>query len=214
MPDLPMAGVILCGGQSRRMGRVAKANMALAGRPLLQHVIDRVAPQVGRLVLSVESGSANYADFGLEQVADPRPGHAGPLGGLLSALEFTAQQHEWLLLVPCDAPFLPPNLGERLHQQALDSGRAGCVIRYDGEVQPTFSVWNRSLLPSLESAVLEQRLAGFKQYLDLAPQAVLDWEPHELKPWQPPPFFNINDVAALNTAERLLSSEITLRKNI
>lgn len=205
-PDHPMTGVILTGGQSRRMGRVAKATVPLAGKPLLQHVIDRVAPQVQRLVLSVERYSPELADFGLEQVADPRPGHAGPLGGLLSALEFTAQQTEWLLLVPCDAPFLPPDLGQRLHQTALDSGRAGCVIRYRGEVQPTFSVWHCSLLPSLQEAVFEHGLAGFKQYLESAPQASMDWDLPELKSLEPSPFFNINDPAALREAENWLSS--------
>jgi molybdopterin-guanine dinucleotide biosynthesis protein A len=205
-PDHPMAGVILTGGQSRRMGRVAKATVPLAGKPLLQHVIDRVAPQVQRLVLSVESYSPELADFGLEQVADPRPGHAGPLGGLLSALELIAQQTEWLLLVPCDAPFLPLDLGRRLQKTALDSGQAGCVVRYGGEVQPTFSVWNRSLLPSLEQAVCEVGLAGFKQYLDLEPQPSLDWDLSELKSLGPSPFFNINDPVALKEAEIWLTS--------
>lgn len=204
--DHPMAGVILTGGQSRRMGRVAKATVPLAGKPLLQHVIERVAPQVQRLVLSVERYSPELAGFNLEQVADPRPGHAGPLGGLLSALELIAGQTEWLLLVPCDAPFLPPDLGRRLQQTAMDSGRAGCVIRYGGEVQPTFSVWNRSLLPSLQQAVFEHGLAGFKQYLYSAPQALMDWDLSESKSLDPPPFFNINDPAALKEAEHWLSS--------
>jgi len=205
-PGLPLAGVILCGGQSRRMGRVPKATLALDGMPLLAHVIERVAPQVQELVLSVESDSPELADFGLEQVADPRPGHGGPLGGLLSSLQFTAVRHEWLLLVPCDAPFLPPDLGERLYQQAVSSGRAGCVIRYGGEVQPTFSLWNRSLLPDLEAAVLERGMSGFKQYLASAPQALLDWERPEAPFAQPSPFFNINDPAGLAEAERWSSS--------
>jgi molybdopterin-guanine dinucleotide biosynthesis protein A len=168
-------------------------------------VIDRVAPQVQTLVLSVERYSPELAGFGLEQVADPRPGHAGPLGGLLSSLVFTARQNDWLLLVPCDAPFLPLDLGQRLQQTALDSGRAACVICYDGEVQPTFSVWHRSLLPSLEQAVSDCGLAGFKQYLDSAPQATMVWDIPEPKFLQPSPFFNINDPVALEEAERWLS---------
>jgi len=213
MPGLPIAGVILCGGQSRRMGRVPKATMALTGRPLLAHVIDRVKPQVQELVLSVESHSQELAGFGLEQVTDPTPGHGGPLGGLLSALRFTAPRHEWLLLAPCDAPFLPLDLGERLHQLALSSGRAGCVIRLGGEVQPTFSIWNRSLLPDLESAVLGQGKSGFKQYLDSAPLALLDWQQRAAHSMEPPPFFNINDPAALEEAEQMCSSQSTLSMN-
>ena len=204
MPALPIAGVILCGGQSKRMGRVNKASLLLAGKPLLQHVIDRVSPQVERLLLSVESDNPGLAFSDLEQVADLRPGHNGPLGGLLSALECVAPRYDWLLLVPCDAPFLPRDLGERLLRRVLDAGRSGCAVRYDGVVQPTFSIWNRRLIPRLRTAVLEQGQAGFRKFLDTDPESLLDWEVME-----PSPFFNVNDAAALAEAERVLSSENT-----
>ena len=200
MKDQSIAGVILCGGQSRRMGGVTKAHQLLAGKPLLQHVIERLAPQVGRVVLSVETISDGFSDFGLEQVEDPKPGHGGPLGGLVAALRSVAEDHEWLLLVPCDAPFLPLNLAKRLCRFAVEAEAEGCVVRYAGSVQPTFSIWNRSLLASLEKAVLEDGMGGFKQYLTVRPQALLDWEKTDISP-----FFNINDAATLVEAERLLS---------
>jgi molybdopterin-guanine dinucleotide biosynthesis protein A len=186
------------------MGGLVKANLPLAGTTLLRHVIDRVAPQVGRLVLSVAAAAPEFEYTGLEQVVDPRPGHNGPLGGLLSALQWISGSYEWLLLVPCDAPFLPRNLGERLHRQALETGRAGCVARYEGVVQPTFSIWNCSLLPRLSESVMDRGVAGFKPFLEAEPQAILDWEVTE-----PSPFFNVNDAPALEKAECLLGSKET-----
>ena len=200
MADASIAGVILAGGLSRRMGGVSKAHELLGGKPLIQHVIDRLQPQLGSLVLSVERESEEFADYGLVQVADPEPGSCGPLGGLLAAMRQTDAGNDWLLLAPCDAPFLPRDLAVRLKQQAEKSAAEGCVVRYDAEVQPTFSIWNRSLLPALETAVLAQGMGGFKQFLKVHPLAVLDWESSDISP-----FCNINDPGALVEANLILS---------
>jgi molybdopterin-guanine dinucleotide biosynthesis protein A len=193
------AGVILTGGRSRRMGGGFKAMALLNEKPLIRHVIDRLQPQVQTLVLSVEKYSPEFGVFDLQQVEDPRPGSRGPLGGLLSALAHLESSCDWILLVPCDAPFLPLDLASRLMECALDGGQAGCVVRYDSEIQPTFSIWHRRLLPQLEKAVLEKDMAGFKQFLRDTPVAILEWEPSD-----PSPFFNINDPDSLIEAARLL----------
>ena len=194
-----LAGVILTGGRSRRMGGGFKALALLGGKPLIRHVIDRLRPQVRSLVLSVEKHVPDFEAFGLPQVEDPTPGSRGPLGGLLSALTNMEMGCDWMLLAPCDAPFLPLELAQRLLNCALDDDQAGCVVRYDSEIQPTFSIWHRRLLPRLEEAVLEEVMAGFKQFLRDTPVAVLDWEPSDLSP-----FFNINDPDALVEAAHLL----------
>lgn len=195
-----VAGVILAGGRSRRMGGVAKAFLDLSGTPLLQHVINRVRPQVAELFLSVEIESADFTAFGLRQVADPNPGSQGPLGGLLGAMEAVANEgREWLLLAPCDAPFLPLDLAARLKDRAAASRRPGAVVSLQGELQPTFSLWHCSLLPKINAAVREQGMAGFKQYLRHDPLATLEW-PADDKP----DFLNINDPATLDAARRIL----------
>ena len=194
-----VAGVILAGGRSRRMGGTAKALLLLGDRPLLQHVIDRVNPQVDELLLSVERPSEAFEAFGLPQVEDPEP-DGGPLGGLLSAMQKMSPGHDWLLLVPCDAPFVPSDLAAGLLACALDSARPGAVVRYRSEIQPTFSIWSRRILPQLEQAVLEEGMAGFKQFLSVVELAELNWPGSE-----PSPFFNINDQEALLKAVRLAS---------
>ncbi len=194
-----LSGVILAGGRSRRMGGGIKALAPLNGKPLIGHVIDRLQSQVRSLALSVEKYHPDFAAFGLQQVEDPAPGKRGPLGGLLSAMANMETGCDWMLLVPCDAPFLPLDLAIRLMECALDDDQAGCVVRYEGEIQPTFSLWHRRLLPRLEKAVLEERMAGFKQFLRGNEVAILEW-----KPSHPAPFFNINDPDALAEAGRLL----------
>jgi molybdopterin-guanine dinucleotide biosynthesis protein A len=199
MQETGLAGVILAGGRSRRMGGGFKALAPLGGKPLIRHVIDRLLPQVRSLVLSVEKHVPDFEVFGLPQVEDPSPGSRGPLGGLLSALANMEVGCDWMLLVPCDAPFLPFELAQRLLGCALGDEQVGCVVRYDSEIQPTFSLWHRRLLPRLEEAVLEEGMAGFKQFLRDTPVAILEWEPSD-----PSPFFNINDPDALLEAARLL----------
>jgi len=195
-----VAGVILAGGRSRRMGGTVKALIPLCDKPLLGHVIERVKPQVDELLLSVERASEAFEAFGLPQLVDPVP-DGGPLGGLLAAMRMMGPGHDWLLLVPCDAPFVPADLAASLLACALASPRPGAVVSYQSEIQPTFSIWNRTILPRLEQAVIDQHMAGFKQFPGLAELAVLDWPMSE-----PSPFFNINDQDALLEAGRLASS--------
>ena len=195
-----LAGVILAGGRSRRMGGAVKALLPLAEKPLLRHVVDRVYPQVDELLLSVEKTSEAFAAFHLPQLEDPKP-DGGPLGGLLSALKRIRTGLDWLLLVPCDAPFIPTDLAARLLACAMKKARLAAVVSYRSEIQPTFSIWSRSVLPRLEHAVLEEGMAGLKQFLGGMEFAELNWPRSE-----PSPFFNINDQDALRKASRLIGS--------
>ena len=201
------AGVILAGGQSRRMGGGDKALMPLAGKPLLQHVIDRMAPQVNGLALGVERVTPALAAFGLPQLADPRPGHCGPLGGLLAAMRHFASRSRWLLLAPCDAPFLPRDLASRLRACATEAGAPAACASWDGELQPTFSIFHCELLPQLEQAVMAEGQAGFKRFLRATGAAHCEWPADEegsVVAGAPPPFFNVNDPAALEQARAWL----------
>lgn len=195
------AGVILAGGRSRRMDSKLKYLLDLSGKPLLSHVIDRIKYQVSHLYLSVEKPSDALARFGLTLVLDPFE-DAGPLVGLMTALQAMEAESDWLLLVPCDAPLVPLDLGARLLERALESGLPGAIINYESEIQPTFSIWNRSLLPRLEQDVRVRHMKGFKQFLEGIELAELDWPTAN-----PSPFFNVNDPAALRRASRILAEE-------
>lgn len=196
-----IAAAILAGGRSKRMGGGMKALLDLEGKSLARHVADRLAPQATRVVLSVESVSPELEVLGLEQVPDPRPGSNGPLGGLSAALRHASESgFDWLLLAPCDAPFLPTDLGRRLSRAAVAGGSGVAVARYGYRLQPAFSLWNKSLLPELEKATGEKRQAGFFEFLRARRVEIMEWLPAAVDP-----FFNINDRAALEKARRIIT---------
>lgn len=203
MRERSVAGVILAGGRSRRLGGTPKALQALAGKTLLEHVIERFRPQVATLALSVERASPDWARFGLPQLPDPAAGFRGPLGGLLAALDAAGGGPALLAVAPCDAPFLPPDLVARLHRRLSGSGAEAAVARCEGVLQPTFSLWRSAVLERLRPAVLESGLGGFRQFLAQVDWVAVDWPPAE-----PPPFFNINDPDGLADARRRLGDQV------
>lgn len=200
MPEHSIAGAVLAGGRSRRMGGRPKALLELDGRTMLTHVLERFAPQVGHVVLSVERTGNEWAPFGLTQVSDPEPGFHGPLAGLFATLEAVAGRADWLALVPCDAPFLPRNLVRRLCECATAADAV--VVRLEGVVQPTFSLWNTRLAEPLRHAVLEARMGGFRQFLES-----IDWVPLDWASGDGAAFLNINDPDTLAVARRRLSGQ-------
>jgi molybdopterin-guanine dinucleotide biosynthesis protein A len=109
-----ITGLILAGGRAQRMGGRAKGLLPLAGKTLIAHAIDRLAPQVAEVMIS--ANGPEYDDLGLavvrDLVADEASGRAGPLAGLHAGL--LACESQWLVTVPCDAPFLPLDLVERM----------------------------------------------------------------------------------------------------
>lgn len=107
-----VAGLILAGGQGSRMGGRDKGLVSYRARPLVDHVIDRVAPQVDELMISANRNLDEYARRGYRVIADTLPDFQGPLAGVLAGLQ--ASSHEWMLVVPCDMPHLPEDLARRL----------------------------------------------------------------------------------------------------
>jgi len=133
-----IAGLILAGGQGRRMGGVAKALLPLAGRPLAAHVIARLAPQVALLALSANGDPALLAGFGLPVLAD-LPGEAGegPLAGVRAELRWAAAEGaDALVTAATDTPFLPGDLVDRL---ATPGGAA--FAGYRGRAHYTAALW-------------------------------------------------------------------------
>ena len=130
-------GLILAGGEGRRMGGADKALLALGGRPLLAHAIDRLGPQVEALALSANGDPARFAAFGLPVLADARP--QGPLSGVLSGLRWAAAAGaDALVTVPVDTPFLPGDLVPRLW--LAGDGRAA-YAEAGGRAHPACALW-------------------------------------------------------------------------
>lgn len=184
------------------MGVARKALLPLAGRPLLAHVLERIRPQAGSLLLSTEGETRDFDGFGLPLIPDLSPGHRGPLAGLYSAMCYLVDHglDENLLLCPCDAPFVPTDLAKTL--LAARRKDQVMVVGWRGVPQPTFSLWHTSHLAVIGEALLERGLGGPRQVLERLPHAVLEWPGEE-----PPPFFNINTPKDLDAAVGWLDHE-------
>jgi molybdopterin-guanine dinucleotide biosynthesis protein A len=148
-----VTGLILAGGLGTRMGGGEKGLQPFRGRPLLAHAIDRLAPQVGRLLINANREFAAYAPFGHELVRDLTAGCPGPLAGLQAGL--AACSTPFLALVPCDAPLFPPDLVARLGAALLAGPFPAAVDRPPDGLQPTFLLCRRDV-----AAALDERLAA------------------------------------------------------
>ena len=144
-----ITGVIFAGGQGRRMGGVDKGLVELDGRPLVAHVIERLAPQVGTIVINANQNRDRYAAFGHAVVADAIGGFAGPLAGLHAGL--SAATTPYVVTSPCDSPFLPHDLVERLAAAFDQTPLDLAVARTFEQPHPVFSLVKRSVLPHLEA---------------------------------------------------------------
>ena len=155
----PVAGVLMAGGQSRRMGGGDKCLRPLAGKPILAHVIDRVRPQVGPLVLNANGDPARFAGFGLPVVADAFGDFAGPLAGVLTGLEWAAEHAPsciWLTSFATDAPFLPEDLVARLLAAVAAEGADMACAASRGRDHPVFGLWPLRLRHELRQAMVAE----------------------------------------------------------
>ena len=133
-----ICGLVLAGGQGRRMGGVDKGLQPLQDRPLIQHVIDRLRPQVASVLINANQNLARYAEFGCPVVPDRVGGFAGPLAGLDAGLHAT--DASLIVTAPCDSPFLPHDLVTRLAtaRSAVDADVA--VARTGSQPHPVFAL--------------------------------------------------------------------------
>lgn len=186
-----IAGLILAGGAGRRMG-AEKALVALAGRALVAHVAERLAPQVACLALSANGDAARFAELGLPVLPDlPGERGEGPLAGLRAGLAWAAREGaEALVTAPTDTPFLPADMVARL---AAAGGAAHAMS--GGRAHYTAALWPVALAPRIDAlfASGERRL---RVALEGAVAVPFSGEPD--------PFANLNTPEDLAAAEALL----------
>jgi molybdopterin-guanine dinucleotide biosynthesis protein A len=153
IPRDAITGLVLAGGLGRRMSvdglGVDKGLVSWRGRPLVAHAIERLAPQVGSLLVNANQHHDAYERLGWPVVSDAIEGFAGPLAGVVSGLR--AATTPWVLSVPCDSPLLPTELAARMAQAATARGACIAVARTADGDQPVFLLVSRSLEPHLSA---------------------------------------------------------------
>lgn len=196
------SAVILAGGRATRMGGRDKGALLLGGRPLLAHVIERIAPQVSAIVLNANGDPARFDSFGLPVVADSVSEFPGPLAGVLAGLDWAAARgEEAVVSVAADTPFFPTDLVARLQAEARLSGLAlaGTPDPHRGHVRhPTFGLWPVALRDDLRAA-LEGGLRKVVLWTDAHAAGLAMFEAGEVDP-----FFNINTPEDLAAAEAMI----------
>ncbi len=198
-----VAGVILAGGLSRRMGGGDKCLRELGGRPLLAHIVERARPQVFDLVLNANGDPARFASFGLPVVADTIAGFAGPLAGILAGLDWAAvhaPQCRRVASFAADAPFFPRDLVTRLVAAAdRDQADLACATSA-GQAHPVFGLWRVDLREALREALVREQIHKVDRWTARYKLVRVEFSATPVDP-----FFNANTPEDLATAERQLT---------
>jgi molybdopterin-guanine dinucleotide biosynthesis protein A len=195
-----IAGIVLAGGQSRRMGGGDKCLRLLAGKPILAHIIERARPQVAALALSANGDPARFAEFDLPVVADSIADFAGPLAGVLAGLDWAAASVPSATHVASfagDAPFLPRDLVARL-AAALAEGHDLAAAASAGRAHPVFGLWPLARCDDLRRAMAEEGIRKVDQWTARYRLALVDFPAMPVDP-----FFNANQPEDLAEAEQL-----------
>jgi len=208
-----VVGVLLAGGQARRMGGGDKGRRLLAGREMLSHVIETLTPQVSELILNANGDPARFDDLGFPVVADPITDHPGPLAGVLAGLQWTRANRPdvgAIATISTDAPFLPQSLVRRL-TAAFEADGGIPLAQSAGQLHPVIGLWPTALADDLAAALAD----GVRKVLHWTdrhgttqvpfPLANINGHPVD-------PFFNVNTAAELAYANAILDVEGPIQK--
>lgn len=207
-----LVGVVLAGGEGRRMGEgVKKPLRALGGKAMVARVVERLKPQVMDLVVVTNDPDPAFTQLGVPLICDPvdiqqaaaREGRRlGPLAGILAGMEW-ALKHQphagWILTVPADVPFLPLDLTVHLCGHMHVPEPDVLTVRHGRHREPSLGVWSVKLVEDLRRAILEEGVRRVAQFADRHAHAELAW------PGDPAFFMNINTPEELRAAEARLT---------
>ena len=199
-------GVVLAGGQSRRMGGEDKALKPLAGRPMIAHVIERLAPQVGAMAINANDDPARFAGLSLPVFADTIGGHAGPLAGVLAAMRFaqsmeTTPSH--IATAATDTPFFPADIVTRLASEVTTADTIAMATS-DGNRHPVFALWPVALADDLHGWLTTTDTFKVMAWVRRHRLVEVDFD---MLADGGDPFFNVNTPADLADAEARLAAE-------
>ena len=195
-----IAGVILAGGLARRMGGGDKGLIALGGKPILAHVIERLRPQVNALIINANGEADRFAAYGLPVVADSIAGSAGPLAGVLAGLDWAAEKgFDFIATAATDTPFFPRDLVRRFGDGVKAAQAQLTVAASGGRHHPVFGLWPVELREDLRRAVTEE---GIRKVEDWTKRHRLTTVAFDDQPYDP--FFNVNRPEDLAQAEIIM----------
>ena len=199
--EVPTLGLVLAGGQARRMGGGDKASLQVDGKTILARVLARFQPYCDPILLNANGDPARFSRYRLAVVADGVPDFAGPLAGILAGLDWAAQNApgiEWLASAPGDCPFLPNDLVPRLHAARIAEAKPLACARSGEWRHPVVGLWPVGLRDDLRRALTVDGLHKIEAWTGRHGVALAAWPD---RPFDP--FFNVNTPEDLAKAEEI-----------
>ncbi|MBC6497662.1 MAG: molybdenum cofactor guanylyltransferase MobA [Alphaproteobacteria bacterium GM7ARS4] len=202
-----IGGVILAGGQARRMGGTQKGFCAIGGKTLLTRVIERLAPQVGYLALNVphKTDEVAYQSYAIPLFHDVVDGFFGPLAGILTSMETLSRRQDFhgrhFVSCPVDTPFIPRDMVTRFYRRMRHSSAQIVCAASRGRVHPVCALWPLALASDLRHALLSESVRKIDRWTARYSVAVESFDDKDYDP-----FFNINSDDERRYGEALLSS--------
>lgn len=204
-----VAGIILAGGLSRRMGEGDKALRELGGKPLIRHVIDRLKPQVALIGINANGDLRRFAAFELPVVPDKTGDFLGPLAGLLAGMRWAASaapKARFIVTAACDTPFFPADLVRKLFAATSGIYPSVALAASGGRLHPVFGLWPIALAGELALA-LHEGTRKVQHWADRHPRVAVEFQYTDAGGKRFDPFFNANTPDELAEAERFLALE-------
>jgi len=195
--------VILAGGKGRRMGGKEKALIPLLDRPLLSYVLESVSGQVAPIALNINTNFEKFSKFGFPIIEDPIKGHLGPLVGILASLNWAQKiDKDWVMTLPCDTPFLPNNLAQRMIEVKKSELDIELIVaRSRGYNHPVVALWKSDLNSKLKNA-LDEGIRKIDLFTSKLKIAYVDFD--TTSNLQFDPFTNLNSPLDLLNAQQIL----------
>lgn len=212
-----VAGIILAGGLARRMGGGDKGLVSLGNKTLLQHTIDRAKPQLAALALNANGDALRFVLSGLPIVADSFANNMGPLAGIHAGLKWMRENtaHCWLASFPCDTPFFPLDLVDKLFAHTRNTSDPQpsqpwpnlVVASFNQQTQAVFALWHSSLLEKIGEQLSSGKVPRLQDWIKQQNIVYVDFSPASVDFGQSSsdPFFNINTPEDLLAAKAILS---------
>lgn len=206
----PHAAVILAGGQGKRMGGGDKPLVALAGKPMLDRVIERLAPQVERIVVNANGDPARFSGYALPVVADTVEGFAGPLAGILAGMRWSREnlpEARFIVSVASDTPFFPADLVVRLAEGCGRDEETIALAASTAGTHPVFGLWPVALADDLEAFLKSDNGGKILTYADRHLRLNVPFDDLRLPGGEAvDPFFNVNTPEDAARAEEIAAA--------
>ena len=195
-----ITGLILAGGRAQRMGGIDKGLVPFLGKPLIEHAITRLTPQVATILINANRNHDRYAQYGHAVIADQHPDFAGPLAGFAAGLEHC--KTEYLLSVPCDSPVFPLDLSQRMLEVMINMQSD---LVYASSVDATGTTWTQPVFCLMRRSVQK----SLQEFLNQGGRKIDRW--FEALPSSTVVFADEAAFANTNTPEELRALEQTLQ---